>query len=208
MADIAKVISSDWPSGQLESHPFVWAYAAPGELIDPLAAIELARKFPTELVRRDRSERIDGKQYRNYSIAATQPSVYSALSPIWQRLVGELLAAEFSARMARFLRQAPAKKMEIRLVRHESGDWMGPHTDSAEKLFTLVLYFNEMWREQDGGALELLGDNNFTSVVRRIYPLLGSAVVLVPSDRSWHQVQPVLVSEGRYRQSLVVHGSR
>lgn len=82
------------------------------------------------------------------------------------------------------------------------------HTDSKDKIITVLLYLNRDWREA-GGKLRLLkGGDNLDDYAEEVPPDNGTLLVFRRSDRSWHGHGPFegvrrsvqmnwMVSEGR-----------
>ena len=209
MTATTAILRADWSAFAIRNWPFRWAFAAPGTLFDQATAQKLCRSFPTDgMIRRDASDRDTGKRYRNYSLPVGEGASLDMLPELWCKLFAELRAPAYRQRMAALLDQPMAGALELRLVRHGPDDWLGPHTDSHDKLFTMIIYLNEAWTADDGGALELLTACDASAVAERVLPQLGAAVVLVPSDVSWHQVQPVRIRDRRHRQSLLIHATR
>lgn len=190
----------------LRAHPFPWVLARPGELIAEHHARQLAETFPVAgMVRLDESGRSQGKQYRNHSWQIRGDADLLCIPPLWRQLMAELRAPSYRANLAALLEQPIARSLEIRLVLHGPDDWLGPHTDLPSKLFTQIFYFNRDWLESDGGWLELLAGEDPGTVAERVLPTLGTSVILLPSDRSWHQVAKVSHTVPGHRQSLLVH---
>ncbi len=64
------------------------------------------------------------------------------------------------------------------------------HTDSKDKIITVLLYFNENWT-QAGGRLRLLKDGkNVDDFVAEVPPDNGTLLVFKRSDTSWHGHHP------------------
>jgi SM-20-related protein len=61
---------------------------------------------------------------------------------------------------------------------------------------------NEFWRGT--GWLSILRSSDPGDEVGRVAPLLGSAAILVRSERSWHQVLPVRRPRSGYRRSVLM----
>jgi len=71
------------------------------------------------------------------------------------------------------------------------------HTDSTNKLITVLLYLNPVWNS-DGGRLRLLRSKKMEDYAAEIAPTMGSLIIFKRCDRSWHGHKPF---EGR-RMSL------
>jgi len=89
------------------------------------------------------------------------------------------------------------------------GGFLVPHTDfhrgRHEHLFrrlNLLLYLNERWREDNGGALELW-DKEKDCVVREILPEFGRCVIFQTDDHSMHGFSRPVV--GRDRNSVALY---
>jgi len=205
------ILRDAWTRRPVHRHPYRWASTEPGDLLTAAAADELAGSFPDGgFVRRDESRRQDDKQYRNFTRVLVRPGSTpdDDLPAPWRRLVADLVGAEYRALIARLLAQEPADAVELRLVRHAAGDWLGPHTDREDKLFSHILYFNPGWREEWGGCLEVLDGDDSTAVAGRVVPRLGASALIVQAPNSWHQVSRVRGQDVPDRRSLLVHGYR
>jgi SM-20-related protein len=64
------------------------------------------------------------------------------------------------------------------------------HTDSKDKIITVLLYLNEDWK-QDGGRLRILRNgHDVDDFVAEVAPDNGTLLVFKRSDRSWHGHHP------------------
>ncbi len=64
------------------------------------------------------------------------------------------------------------------------------HTDSKDKIITVLLYLNENW-QQPGGRLRILRDGkNVDSFAAEVPPDNGTLLVFKRSDSSWHGHRP------------------
>jgi hypothetical protein len=180
----------------------------PGDLLDLATAQELLRQLPVAAFVRQAAGPGAQKSYRNFSRTIVSPdgTVDDDLPPIWAELIGELIGPAYRADVARTLDLPPVDALEIRLVRHAPGDWLGPHTDRQDKIFSHVLYLNPQWDPAWGGCLQILGSADPHDVVATIAPELGASAVLVRAENSWHQVSRLAAAQTRERVSLLVHG--
>jgi hypothetical protein len=71
------------------------------------------------------------------------------------------------------------------------------HTDSTNKVITVLLYLNPEWTS-DGGRLRLLRSKKLEDYAAEVAPTMGSLIIFKRSERSWHGHKPF---EGR-RMSL------
>lgn len=204
-----QILSDSWFRLRSQEHPYRWLATAPGEFCSLQDAARLADMFPTEgFVRRNESNRATGKSYRNFSRPLNWPEDEEALDPEWRRLVVDLLSTDYREHVARMLGQEQAAELELRLVYHSPGDWLGPHTDREDKLFSQIIYFNRGWSADWGGCLQVLSHDDPASVVATISPELGASVLLARADNSWHQVTKVSPDAPAQRRSLLIHGLR
>ncbi len=64
------------------------------------------------------------------------------------------------------------------------------HTDSKDKIITVLLYLNENWQQQ-GGRLRILRDGkNVDNFAAEVPPDNGTLLVFKRSDTSWHGHHP------------------
>ena len=64
------------------------------------------------------------------------------------------------------------------------------HTDSKDKIITVLLYLNENW-QQPGGRLRILkNDHNVDDYAAEVPPDNGTLLVFKRSDQSWHVHHP------------------
>ncbi|MFC7616335.1 2OG-Fe(II) oxygenase family protein [Actinokineospora soli] len=205
------LIDARWTRRSPNTEPFRWLATEPGELFPLDVAERLADDFPKDgYARIDASAGGGGKSYRNYSKVLAGPDGATAdlagLPELWRRLVEEITGGDYRRDVARLLDQPVAPALEVRLARHANGDWLGPHTDRDDKLFSHIVYFNPGWRREWGGCLEILRGSDPGSVAATVVPVLGASALLVRSDSSWHQVSTVAADPVPERTSLLIHG--
>jgi SM-20-related protein len=64
------------------------------------------------------------------------------------------------------------------------------HTDSRDKIITVLLYLNENW-QHEGGRLRLLGNGtDLENFVTEVPPDNGTLLVFKRADNSWHGHHP------------------
>jgi SM-20-related protein len=110
--------------------------------------------------------------------------------PAFKQLTSELLGPDFAAAVsAKFsleLNQYPT----MLTVRGQCDDSDGGiHTDSKDKVITVLLYLNPDW-EGSGGRLRLLRSKNLEDYVAEVPPTMGSLIIFKRSDCSWHGHHP------------------
>jgi hypothetical protein len=207
-----RLLNDIWDRRAAQPEPYPWLSTAPGELTSEVHAARLAASFPLErYVRREADERTSAKSYRNLSRPLVDEHgvvVDDALPDEWLDLVADLTSETYRDAVAGLLGQQPARTLELRLVQHAHGDWLGPHTDRQDKLFSHILYFNHGWVEEWGGCLEILASDDASTVAGRVVPALGASALLAQSPCSWHQVTRVRGEAPASRRSLLIHGLR
>jgi len=63
------------------------------------------------------------------------------------------------------------------------------HTDSTNKVITVLLYLNPQWTSE-GGCLRLLRSKKLDDYVADVPPTMGRLIIFRRSDRSWHGHRP------------------
>jgi hypothetical protein len=111
--------------------------------------------------------------------------------PAFSELIEELLGKEFE--------RAVGEKFNIDLGQYPTmftvrGQCSATsdghiHTDSKDKIITVLLYLNEGW-QSDGGRLRLLRSKNLEDVAAEVPPTMGSLLIFKRSDKSWHGHKP------------------
>jgi 2OG-Fe(II) oxygenase superfamily len=208
------VLRSGWTRRCVLQHePYTWLATRPDQIYAEATARQLLIDFPVDsFTRTDASADGRAKTYRNYTRTLLAPSESRRqpehLPPLWRQLVTELSIMDYRRDVAALLDQPVASTLEIRLVRHGNGDWLSPHTDREDKLFSHVFYFNPGWREEWGGCLEILAGAEPVVPVARVVPRLGVTSLLARCEKSWHQVTKVTEAAPGERVSLLVHGMR
>ncbi len=64
------------------------------------------------------------------------------------------------------------------------------HTDSRDKIITVLLYLNENWQQPDGRLRILKNGNSVDDFVAEVPPDNGTLLVFKRSDNSWHGHHP------------------
>lgn len=178
----------------LSVEPYQWALIS--GLFSPSDGAALVKSFP-----RDHFKTVNGYdgekgyQYEARSLiamGAEVPSHEADLSPAWQQLARELLSPAYRRALSRLTELDLADlPVEVNVFHYSRSAWLGPHVDLEDKVMTHVFYFNEVWKEEDGGCLTILQSAEMTPAVRTISPIINNSVVLVRSTNSWHAVSRV-----------------
>ncbi len=204
-----RVLADDWGGGCHGTDPCMWWVHDAGALIDRDTVDRLIASFPTAgFARRDRSDRLEGKRYRNESRPVASDANSADLPLLWRNLIADLESHAYSRKVAALLDQDIAEDIEVRFSLHHPGDWLDPHVDGADKLFTQLFYLNQRWEERFGGALEILHPEAHDRCCARIIPSPGRSVILRREETAWHRVSAVTEHAPEARRSLLVHGLR
>lgn len=108
----------------------------------------------------------------------------------FKQLTDELLGANFRSLVAKKFGLELSSYPTMITVRGWSDRADGQlHTDSKDKLITVLLYLNPEWNISDG-RLRLLRSKNVEDYVAEVPPTMGSMVIFKRCDRSWHGFRP------------------
>ena len=65
------------------------------------------------------------------------------------------------------------------------------HNDSVSKICTMLVYLNDKWDPEEGGAIRALnGDENMDDYAEEVAPVAGNVFAFARSDTSWHGHPP------------------
>jgi len=118
--------------------------------------------------------------------------------PAFAQLASELFSNEFAAAVGQKFSMDLTPYPTMLTVRGWCDSSDGQiHTDSTNKVITVLLYLNPEWSDE-GGRLRLLRSKQLDDYVAEVAPTMGSLIVFKRSGRSWHGHRPF---EGR-RMSL------
>ncbi len=108
----------------------------------------------------------------------------------FKQLTDELLGPDFAALVAEKFGTELSSYPTMITVRGWSDESDGQlHTDSKDKVITVLLYLNPEWN-QSGGRLRLLRSKNVEDYIAEVPPTIGSLVMFKRCDRSWHGFPP------------------
>ena len=151
-----------------EFHTDPYEYLVVDDVLDPAAKPAIVADFPP----------ID--KHGSFPLSRL------SYGPAFQQLTDELLGPDFAAAVgAKFsidLNQYPTM---LTVRGHCDDSDGGIHTDSKDKLITVLLYLNPEWTNP-GGRLRLLRSKNLEDYVAEVAPTMGSLILFKRSDRSWH----------------------
>ena len=108
----------------------------------------------------------------------------------FKELTDELLGPEFASTVATKFNLDLSSYPTMITVRGWSDPGDGQlHTDSKDKLITVLLYLNPEWNVE-GGYLRLLRSKNVDDYIAEVPPTIGSMVIFKRCDHSWHGFPP------------------
>jgi SM-20-related protein len=100
-------------------------------------------------------------------------------SPEFEQLIQEKFDCELAGRPKMYSLRAYTRAKDGQI-----------HTDSKDKIITVLLYLNENW-QQPGGRLRVLNDGkNVDNFAAEVPPDNGTLLVFKRSDTSWHGHHP------------------
>lgn len=190
--------------GTLRQEPF--PHAVVDGLFDPAHARALSATYPADHYRivsggAEKLYRYDARPF--VAFGRDEVAFEDDLAPEWKVLGRELASPAYREALGRLasidLTDAP---FEANLFHYGPRRLLEPHRDLADKIVTHVLYFNDAWDPADGGCLRILRSSNIDDYVTEVPPLIGSSVVLVRSEQSWHGVPAVRPGVTRSRRSM------
>jgi SM-20-related protein len=106
-------------------------------------------------------------------------------------LLDELTSDDFARRLGAKLNADIVGKPTMVTIRGRVEAKDGSiHTDSLDKIVTVLVYLNESWA-QSGGRLRMLRDkNDIESTLLEVEPVGGNMIAFRRSDNSWHGHYP------------------
>lgn len=191
-----------------KNEPF--PHIALDDFLDPGVAARLAEEFPAP----GSSGWI---QYKHYNENKQGKSNRREFPPLLGATVDELNSPDFVAWLSRLIGQ-PGLLSDSDLEggglhQSETGGFLNVHADFTmhhhrqrwRRRCNLILYLNDGWREEWGGALELW-DRRMTNCVVKVPPLLNRAVIFTTTEDSYHGFpEPLRCPPQVTRKSLALY---
>lgn len=112
--------------------------------------------------------------------------------PAFSELIEELLGKEFEDAVGKKFGLDLSQYPTMFTVRGQCSATSDGHihTDSRDKLITVLLYLNADWQDPTGGRLRLLRSKNIEDYAAEVPPTMGSLLVFKRCDYSWHGHKP------------------
>lgn len=200
----------DWShvsGGRLHRQPFeFWEL---DETFPPSLAVELARSFPSERFKPNLGREGRYKLAERAIIDGGAECEVDDLQPPWRALTRSFLSESYR----RFIEERTGANLagtslKVRLYSYVGGDWMGPHTDPADRASTHLIYLSEHWKPDWGGTLQFLSTSDSQNVARELVPRLNVSVIFRRSESSFHAVTAVKAGVEEVRQVVIAQFMR
>lgn len=199
--------------------------AAAYRAAEPFPSIAIDQFLPTEIAECIRDEfptpdfagfRQPDNAFQKNKLGRAQDSFFEGLSPFIRHMLNEFNSLAFID----FLEALTGIKGLIpdphfkggALHQILSGGKLGIHADfnkdgyrQLERRVNVLLYFNDDWKEEYGGDLELW-DRQMQKCVKRIAPILNRCVVFSTTSDSFHgHPDPLKLPKGKTRNSIALY---
>ncbi|MEM7748385.1 MAG: 2OG-Fe(II) oxygenase [Pseudomonadota bacterium] len=99
--------------------------------------------------------------------------------PVFESTVAEKFDVELEGRPKMYSLRGYTRAKDGRL-----------HTDSKDKIITVLLYLNENWQHEDGKLRLLRNGHDVDDYVAEVAPDNGTLLIFKRSDNSWHGHHP------------------
>jgi len=161
------------------------AFVAAAITTDPFSYIVMPGFIRPEALR------LINADYPDISRSGSFPLGQLSYGPAFQHFLDELNSAEFRAAFEQKFRLNLAARPTTVTVRGRCAEKDGKiHTDSVNKIITVLIYLNSDW-EPSGGRLRLLRSaNNLEDVITEVAPTGGTMIAFKRADNSWHGHKP------------------
>ncbi len=107
--------------------------------------------------------------------------------PLFQQLIDELEGSALRALIAeKFSIELENKPTIITLRGHTTPRDGHIHTDSKDKLITVLIYMNENWNSREGQLRILNGEHSLDDYVAEVPALAGTCLIFKVTPNCWH----------------------
>ncbi|MFO0996037.1 MAG: 2OG-Fe(II) oxygenase [Alphaproteobacteria bacterium] len=121
--------------------------------------------------------------------------------PAFNSFVEEIQYGELTAMLGRKFDMDLSERPQMITVRGRCRARDGKiHTDTFEKILTVLIYLNDEWTAGGGNLRILRGPHDIDDVIAEVPPNGGTMIAFKPSPRSWHGHKPF---EGERRYVMV-----
>lgn len=118
----------------------------------------------------------------------SQFEAHGAFKSLIEDLQSPRLAEILSEKLGVDLKDKP-RMITIRKL-SKTGDGR-VHNDSASKIVTMLIYLNDGWNNEEGGAIRALnGPDDMDDYALEVAPLAGNVFAFARSETSWHGHPP------------------
>jgi SM-20-related protein len=161
------------------------AFSAAAIATDPFSYIVIPSFIRPEALK------LINADYPDISRSGSFPLGQLSYGPAFQQFLDELNSAEFRAAFEQKFKLDLAARPTTVTVRGRCAERDGKiHTDSVNKIITVLIYLNSDW-EPSGGRLRLLRSaNNLDDLITEIPPTGGTMIAFKRADNSWHGHKP------------------
>jgi SM-20-related protein len=165
------------------------AFSAAAIATDPFSYIVIPSFIRPEALK------LINADYPDISRSGSFPLGQLSYGPAFQQFLDELNSAEFRAAFEQKFKLDLAARPTTVTVRGRCAERDGKiHTDSVNKIITVLIYLNSDW-EPSGGRLRLLRSaNNLDDLITEIPPTGGTMIAFKRADNSWHGHKPFVGS--------------
>lgn len=132
-------------------------------------------------------------------VVAQYPKIHGGSYPLdsvdvskpLQEVIDELDGPEFEAAVAELFEVDIAGRPKMYTLRGQCRMKDGKiHTDSEDKIITVLLYMNEDWPHESGRLRMLRSGNDVDDFEEEVPPENGTLLIFKRSDNSWHGHTP------------------
>jgi SM-20-related protein len=129
--------------------------------------------------------------YPDISRSGSFPLGHLSCGPAFRQFISELESAEFRAAFEEKFKMDLAARPTTVTVRGQCAAKDGKiHTDSINKIITVLIYLNSSWGAP-GGRLRLLrSGNDLDDLITEISPIEGTMLAFKRAENSWHGHRP------------------